>query len=71
MALVNLFKPELFIPCHHDEIILLPFNAVIPDMATEPLRLTIRETMPQARSLAPLYRAPVVVNTRTGHFSAA
>jgi L-ascorbate metabolism protein UlaG (beta-lactamase superfamily) len=71
MALVNLFRPDLFLPCHHDEIILLPFNAVLPDMATEPLRMAIRDTLPHTRSLAPLYRAPVVVNTRTGEYSAA
>lgn len=65
MALVNLFKPDLFLPCHHDEIVLLPFNAVLPDMATEPLRMAIRDTRPDTRSLAPLYRSPVVINTRT------
>jgi hypothetical protein len=65
MALVNLFQPDLFMPCHHDEIILLPFKAVLPDMATEPLRMAIRDTLPNTRSIAPLYRAPVVINTRT------
>ena len=65
MALVNLFQPDLFLPCHHDEIILLPFNAVLPDMATEPLRMAIRDTRPNTRSLAPLYRSPVVIDTRT------
>jgi L-ascorbate metabolism protein UlaG (beta-lactamase superfamily) len=65
MALVNLFQPDLFLPCHHDEIVLLPFNAVLPDMATEPLRMAIRDTRPSTRSLAPLYRSPVVINTRT------
>jgi hypothetical protein len=66
MALVNLFQPDLFLPCHHDHIILLPFNAVLPDMATEPLRLAIRETMPNTEILTPLYRSPVVINTKTG-----
>jgi len=65
MALVNLFQPDLFLPCHHDEIILLPFNAVLPDMATEPLRMAIRDTMPDTRSMAPLYNSPIVIDTRT------
>ena len=51
MALVNLFKPDLFLPCHHDQIILLPFNAALPDMATEPLRLAIRDTMPNTQCI--------------------
>jgi L-ascorbate metabolism protein UlaG (beta-lactamase superfamily) len=71
MALVNLFNPDLFLPCHHDQIILLPFNAVLPDMATEPLRLAIRDTLPNTQSIPPLYRSPVVINTKTGAVSTA
>jgi Beta-lactamase superfamily domain len=71
MSLVNLFTPDLFLPCHHDQIILLPFNAALPDMATEPLRLAIRETMPNTQIIPPLYRSPVTVNTKTGAYSVA
>jgi len=71
MSLVSLFKPDLFLPCHHDQIILLPFNAALPDMATEPLRLAIRETMPNTHIIPPLYRSPVTVNTKTGAYSVA
>jgi len=71
MALVNLFNPDLFLPCHHDQIILLPFNAVLPDMATEPLRLAIRDTLPNTQSIPLLYRSPVVINTKTGAYSTA
>jgi hypothetical protein len=65
MALVDLFQPDIFLPCHHDEIIGLPLNFALPDMATEPLRLAIRDTMPNTLSIPPLYRSPVVINTKT------
>jgi len=71
MALVNLFQPDIFLPCHHDEIIGLPLNFALPDMATEPLRMAIRDTTPNTQSIPPLYRSPVVVNTKTGAYSAA
>jgi Beta-lactamase superfamily domain len=67
MALVNLFQPDIFLPCHHDEIIALPLNFALPDMATEPLRLAIRDTLPNTQCIPPLYRSPVVINTKTEH----
>ena len=35
-------------------------------MATEPLLMAIRDTMPTTRAIAPLYRSPIVVNTKNG-----
>ena|SRR5215207_3587618 len=75
MALANLFQPDVFIPCHHDEILglggtpQLAGGFALPDMATEPFRMAMRETMPNTRVIAPLYRDPIVVNTETGAVS--
>jgi hypothetical protein len=66
MGLVELFQPDIYLPCHHDEIVLIPIRNGLPDMATEPLLMAIRDTMPQTRAIAPLYRSPIVVNTKTG-----
>ena len=38
-------------------------------MATEPLRLAIREQMPETRAITPIYRAPIVVNMKSGQVS--
>ncbi len=66
MGLVELFDPDIYLPCHHDEIVLFPIRNGLPDMATEPLLMAIRDTMPKTRAIAPLYRSPIVVNTKTG-----
>jgi len=66
MRLIELFQPDVFLPCHHDEIVLIPIRNGLPDMATEPLMMAIRDTMPETRGIAPLYRSPIVVNTKTG-----
>lgn len=72
MSLVQLFNPDLFVPAHHDELLLSLDGknlTALPDMATEPLLLAIREAMPKIRTAAPLYRTPVCINTRNGAFS--
>jgi len=62
----------VFIPCHHDQILglgntsLIPGGFVLPDMATEPLRLEIRNSMPETRAITPIYRAPIVVDMKSG-----
>lgn len=66
MNLIDLFQPDLYLPCHHDEIVLIPLRNGLPDMATEPLLMAIRDTMPTTRAIAPLYRSPIVVNTKNG-----
>jgi hypothetical protein len=75
MALAELFQPDVFVPCHHDQILglgsvpAIPGGFVLPDMATEPLRLAIRESMPETRAITPIYRTPIVVNLKSGHVS--
>jgi len=75
MALAELFQPDVFIPCHHDQILglgntsLIPGGFVLPDMATEPLRLEIRNSMPETRAITPIYRAAIVVDMKSGRVS--
>lgn len=75
MALAELFQPDVFVPCHHDHILgfgnapQIPGGFVLPDMATEPLRLAMRESMPETRAITPIYRTPIVVNTKSGQIS--
>ena len=57
MPFIELFKPKLFLPAHHD--------AAPPawlDLGVEPLFDRIRETMPDTKFLAPLYRSPICVS---------
>ena len=75
VALAELFQPDVFIPCHHDQILglgntsLIPGGFVLPDMATEPLRLEIRNSMPETRAITPIYRTPILVDMKSGHVS--
>jgi L-ascorbate metabolism protein UlaG (beta-lactamase superfamily) len=55
---IELFKPKLFLPAHHD--------AAPPawvDLGLEPLFDKIRAEMPGTAFLAPLYRSPICVAT--------
>jgi hypothetical protein len=72
MQLVELFNPDLFFPAHHDELLSsLDGKSLIlaPDMATEPLFLAIRDSLPKTRMVSALYRTPVLVDIRNGEFS--
>lgn len=60
LPLVALFRPDLFIPNHHDET-----AGSFPDIATEPLFVAIRDEMPATQSVAPLYRSPVCINIKS------
>jgi L-ascorbate metabolism protein UlaG (beta-lactamase superfamily) len=51
---IELFKPKLFLPAHHDA---LPPEWL--DLGLEPLFSKIRAEMPTATFLAPLYRSPI------------
>lgn len=57
-ALVQLFKPAVFLPAHHDEIVGTFFN-----LGLEPLFEAIHAELPQTRTLNPLYRAPICLDT--------
>ena len=65
LPLVQLFKPDLFLPNHHDQFI-VGMKTVVPDIATEPLFLAIRDMLPNTQCESPLYRTPVCINIRTG-----
>jgi hypothetical protein len=56
--LVQLFRPKLYLPSHHDA----SFGSWI-DLGIEPLLEKIRDEMPDTRFVAPLYRSPVCVAT--------
>jgi L-ascorbate metabolism protein UlaG (beta-lactamase superfamily) len=57
VPLVQLYKPGIYLPTHHDTI-----AGAFIDQATEPLFMAIREVMPDTRSISPLYRTPVAVD---------
>lgn len=72
LNLVNLFNPDIFFPAHHDELVSSldgQHALILPDMATEPLFLAIREALPKTRTVSGLYRTPVFVDIRNGTFS--
>jgi L-ascorbate metabolism protein UlaG (beta-lactamase superfamily) len=53
---IELFKPRLFLPAHHDAA--PPYWV---DLGLEPLFDKIRASMPNTAFLAPLYRSPICV----------
>lgn len=53
---IDLFKPKLFLPAHHDSA-----PPAWVDLGTEPLFDKIRRELPQTAFLAPLYRSPVCI----------
>ena len=60
LPLVRLFKPDVFLPTHHDET-----WGSYPDMAMYPLFMAIRDQFPKTRSISPLYRTPICFNLQT------
>ena len=72
VQLVELFNPDLFFPAHHDELLSsLDGKSLLalPDMATEPLFLAIRDLLPKTSVVSALYRTPVLVDIQNGEFS--
>ena len=55
---IELFKPKLFLPAHHDA----SFGTWL-DLGLEPLFTKLRDEMPDVKFLAPLYRSPICVST--------
>jgi L-ascorbate metabolism protein UlaG (beta-lactamase superfamily) len=55
---IELFKPKLFLPAHHDQSF-----GVWLDLGLEPLFSKLRDEMPETKFLAPLYRSPICVAT--------
>jgi hypothetical protein len=60
MEFVRMFKPAVLMPTHHDGA---PGSGF--DMPTVPLFLKVRDEAPKTRTIAPLYRTPVCINTET------
>jgi hypothetical protein len=59
MPLVDLYRPKLVVPCHHDDL-----YPVFIDMATEPLKMRVREVLPGAETLQPVYLEPLKVDMK-------
>lgn len=55
---IELFKPKLFLPAHHDA----SFGNWL-DLGLEPLFTKLRDEMPDTKFLAPLYRSPICIST--------
>lgn len=61
---VKVWDPRIFLPSHfHDGE-----KAELPDMPTAPLFEALRDLSPNTRSIEPLYRSPICVNTKTDEF---
>jgi L-ascorbate metabolism protein UlaG (beta-lactamase superfamily) len=61
---VKVWDPRIFLPSHfHDGE-----KAELPDMPTAPLFEALRELTPNTRSIEPIYRSPICVNTKTNEF---
>lgn len=58
MPFIELFKPKMFLPAHHDA----SFGTWI-DLGVEPLFTRIRDEMPDTKFLSPLYRSPICMST--------
>ena len=55
---IELFKPKLFLPAHHDA----SFGNWL-DLGLEPLFTKLRDETPDTKFLAPLYRSPICIST--------
>ena len=58
MALIQLFRPRLYIPAHHDQ----SFGTWL-DLGLEPLFTALRDGMPETKFVAPLYRSAICIET--------
>jgi L-ascorbate metabolism protein UlaG (beta-lactamase superfamily) len=60
MALVKLFHPDVYMPTHHDDT-----GGGRLDTPIYPFAMALRDAMPDARTISPLYRTPVCFDTKT------
>jgi L-ascorbate metabolism protein UlaG (beta-lactamase superfamily) len=58
LPLIELFNPRLYLPAHHDHV----FGAWV-DLGLEPLFETLRDTLPETKFAAPLYRSAICIAT--------
>ena len=57
LPLIELFRPRIYIPAHHDQ----SFGAFL-DLGVEPLFMAVRDALPDARTIQPLYRRPICID---------
>jgi L-ascorbate metabolism protein UlaG (beta-lactamase superfamily) len=60
LGLAKLYQPKIFLPAHQDAL----FSGVT-DFSTVPLFEAFRDQLPGLRSIDPMYRTPICVNTKT------
>ena len=60
MMMVDLFKPHIYMPIHHDDVGGTRFETPV-----EPIAMAIRDKYPDARTISPLYRTPVCLDIKT------
>jgi len=60
LPLVQLYKPGVWMPTHHDDT-----GGSRLDTPIEPMMLALRDAMPETRAISPLYRTPVCFDTQT------
>jgi L-ascorbate metabolism protein UlaG (beta-lactamase superfamily) len=58
---VKVWNPSIFVPSHHHN----GDSRILPEMPTAPLFEAFREQAPDTKGVAPLYRSPICVNTKT------
>ena len=61
MPLIEAYQPKVVLPCHHDDL-----YPVFTDLATEPLKMRVREQLPESRTIQPVYVEPVTIGLKTG-----
>jgi L-ascorbate metabolism protein UlaG (beta-lactamase superfamily) len=59
LPIIQLYRPRLYIPAHHDEI-----AGTFVDIGLEPLFMAIEEQLPGTSFVSPLYREPVCIDIR-------
>lgn len=57
LPLIELFRPRIYLPAHHDQ----SFGAFL-DLGVEPLFMAVRDALPDARTIQPLYRTPICID---------
>jgi L-ascorbate metabolism protein UlaG (beta-lactamase superfamily) len=65
MPLVELYRPRVLLPCHHDDL-----YPVLVDMPTEPLKMQVHERLPETLVVQPVYVEPIEISMRGGTVSA-
>jgi hypothetical protein len=63
----KVWNPAVLLPSHfHDGDLIYP--SPMPEMPTAPLFEALRDELPNAKGISPLYRSPICINTKTDEF---